>query len=206
MSSDSKFGYLLDIRIPTDLEVRMPWKSYEVMQKTIQAMKNILAESGVLTWKVFDTIYTQWKALDQLDLEKDIAMYTQFIDATRSILALPMDQSNPYEFIRMVTGIVELDASIADTDTSQLPSQVLAKFRSCLPSINQETINDAKDTWKEIIERRSKWIKSQRPEIFFGTNDYQFDLGYLKFFFNRANEDTKLNTWFDTFRNLSFKE
>lgn len=64
------------------------------MPQTIGAMNSILARFSTLSLEVFYKIYNQWCKLDQLQIEGEIAMFDGFCEATKNILARPMEVSD----------------------------------------------------------------------------------------------------------------
>lgn len=130
------------------------------MSQTVNTMNDILARFPTLSWEVFYKIYAQWYELEQLQIEGEIAMFDQFCEATKAILAHPLDVTNPREFIRMVTFIENLDKL-------QNTSEVITQFQRYLPRIPQETIDAAKDIWKREVMHSSSDPDSRNPHVFF---------------------------------------
>lgn len=183
------------LRTPTSLEDGT-WKTQEVMSQTVKAMNDILVRFPMLSWEVFYKIYAQWYELEQLQIEGEIVMFDQFCEATKAILAHPIDVTNPGEFIRTVT-------FIEDLDKLQNASEVITRFQRYLPHIPQETIDAARDEWKRDIKNLSRNITSfELWEFFNGRRDtegYYPDLDCLKFFYERASDDSELNEWYERF-------
>lgn len=179
------------LSVPTPLEYGT-WKVHEVMPQTIGAMNSILARFSTLSLEVFYKIYNQWCKLDQLQIEGEIAMFDGFCEATKNILARPMEVSDIKWFILMII-------LIEDLGRLQPSSEVMTQFQRYLPRISQETINVARDVWKKQIMHSSLGPNS----VFFSWREdihsRYSDLDYLQFFYERASDDSELNEWYRKF-------
>ncbi len=170
------------------------------ISKVVWLMESILNSSSDLTWDDFYKIYGQWYELHDLvngwlDIW-ELKIFDAFCEVTKSILARPVEVTDAHGFVRMIPFILALN-------NLQNWSDLIKQFQGYLPHIPQETINAARDLWKQKMMSSSSDESSSDPYIFFSWRRDSFDsypdLTCLRFFYQRATDDSVVNEWTERF-------